>query len=155
MTDTLVIQDESTKLQTRHKIQEFAEALLKIPGITRGDNENCPLTHEFVDGIYVRTIFMPAGTVCVGKIHRHRHPNFLMKGRATVVTEDGGMEDLTAPLRMISPAGTQRAVFVHEDTEWTTIHHNPDNVEDLEEIESFVIAKTFDELPEYTQKELK
>ena len=149
---------ESEKLDKKRKfrmlITDFAKALSQVPGITFGDNAKCPLTHKFVDGIYVREIFMPKGTVCVGKIHKHRHPNFLMKGRVTVVTEEGGVEQLTAPLSMISPAGTQRAVYVHEDTIWITVHSNPDNETDLEKIEDFVIAKTYDELPDIIKKEL-
>ena len=138
----------------RGEITEFANRLSKVPGITFGDNANCPLKHTFADGIYVREIFMPAGTVCVGKIHRHEHPNFLMKGRVTVVTEDGGLQELSAPMAIISPAGTQRAVYVHEDTTWITVHRNPDNETDIDKIEEFVIAKSYDELPDLTQKEL-
>lgn len=142
------------KFEYRDRITEFANKLMKMPGVTKGDNKNCPLKHSFVDGIYVREIFMPAGTVCVGKIHRHAHPNFLMRGRVTVITEDGGIEELQAPLAMISPAETQRAVYVHEDTIWITVHHNPDNEKDLEKIEDFVIAKSHDELPSIITKEL-
>ena len=146
---TIVKKNEFRKL-----ISSFAKTLSKIHGITFGDNERCPLKHTFSDGIYVREIFMPAGTVCVGKIHRHDHPNFLMKGRVTVVTEEGGIQELQAPLSMISPAGTQRAVYVHEDTIWITVHLNPDNETDLKKIEDFVIAKTYDDLPDIIQREL-
>ncbi len=146
--------DIERKVACRSRITQFAQALMKMPGITLGDNAHCPLKHSFVDGIYVREIFMPANTVCVGKIHKHEHPNFLMKGRVTVVTEDGGIKELQAPLAMISPAGTQRAVYVHEDTIWITVHHNPGNETDLEKIEDFVIAKTYDELPDIITKEL-
>ena len=146
--------DVARKMAYRDKITSFAEGLMSVPGVTKGDNKNCPLKHSFCDGIYVREIFMPAGTVCVGKIHKHEHPNFLMKGRVTVVTEEGGMEELVAPLAMISPAGTQRAVYVHEDTVWITVHHNPDNDTDLEVIEDFVIADSYDELPDIITKEL-
>ena len=121
-------------------ISSFASKLQTVPGITLGDNKYCPLKHTFSNGIYVREIHMPTGTVCVGKIHRHDHPNFIMKGRVTVVTEEGGIEELIAPMSIISPAGTQRAVYVHEDTIWITVHHNPDNITDLEKLEEFIIT---------------
>ena len=151
--DAVITQSKTNKLAMRNTIKMFADKLATIEGVTYGDNVNCPLTHTFSDGIYVREIFMPAGTVCVGKIHRHEHPNMLMKGRVTVVTEEGGITELQAPMSMISPAGTQRAVFVHEDTIWITIHHNPDNETDIDKIEEFVIAKSYDELPDNTVKE--
>ena len=157
MNDSMVItkgSDVARKMECREKITGFADTLMKMPGITLGDNANCPLKHSFVDGIYVREIFMPAGTVCVGKIHRHAHPNFLMKGRVTVVTEEGGMSELKAPLSMISPAGTQRAVYVHEDATWFTIHNNPDNLTDLEELEELIIAKSFDEITDVIESEV-
>jgi hypothetical protein len=145
--------NEITKLNTRDVITEFAIKLAKVDGITYGDNENCPLTHTFADGIYMREIFMPKGTVCVGKIHKHEHPNFLMQGKVTFVTEDGGMQTIEAPMTMISPAGTQRAVYVHEDTVWVTIHANPTNETDLEKIEDFTIVGSHLELPDNILKE--
>lgn len=138
----------------RDLIISFTKTLSGIHGITFGDNDNYPLTHKFTNGIYIRQIAMPAGTVCVGKIHRHEHPNFLLKGRVTVVTEEGGIQELTAPVSMISPAGTQRAVYVHEDAIWTTIHSNPDNLTDLDELEELIIAKSYNDLPDIIQKEL-
>ena len=146
--------DIEKQLGFRAMIGHFAEQLSTVEGITYGDNADCPLKHTFCEGIYVRQIAMPAGTVCVGKIHRHEHPNFLMKGRVTVVTEEGGIEELKGPLVMMSPAGTQRAVYVHEDALWVTIHHNPDNEKDLDKLEDFIIAKSYDDIPDIIRREL-
>jgi hypothetical protein len=110
------------EMAIRNDIQNVEEAMLEHPDVHIGDTEACPLTHEFVNGIYVRTIQIPANSLVVGKIHRHAHPNFLMKGVVTVLTEDGGTEILKAPCSMISPAGTKRVVFTHMDCEWTTVH---------------------------------
>ena len=155
--DSMVITrgiDVARKMECRGKITRFAQELMTVPGVTLGDNANCPLKHHFTDGIYTREIFMPAGTVCVGKIHRHEHPNFLMKGKVTVVTEEGGIEELQAPRFMISPAGTQRAVYVHEDCTWITVHLNPDNETNLEKLEDFIIAKSYEDLTDIITKEL-
>ncbi len=146
--------DVARKMECRDKITGFAQELMKFPGVTKGDNANCPLKHHFTDGIYTREIFMPAGTVCVGKIHRHEHPNFLMKGKVTVVTEEGGIEELQAPRFMISPAGTQRALYIHEDCVWVTVHNNPDNLTDLKELEELIIAKSFDEITDVIESEV-
>ena len=130
---------------TRAKIMVFEDELGKVDGITRGDMDECPLTHTFAEGVYVREIFIPAGTLVVGKIHRHSHPNFLMKGRVTVVTEGKGRETLEAPLSMISPAGTKRIVYTHEDTVWITVHKTEET--NINKIEEAVIAKDYDALP--------
>ncbi len=112
--------------------------------------KKCPLKHSFSDGIYVREITIPAGTLVVGKIHKHDHPNFLLKGKVKVVTEDG-IEELEGPLSMISKAGTKRALYAETDLVWTTIHANPTNTEDLQELEENIIAPTYLEYEKFKQ----
>lgn len=126
----------------REDIVLFEQAMNTMPGVEFGDNEKCPLKHSFADGVYMREIFIPKDTLIVGKIHKHAHPNFLMKGDVSVVTE-AGIERLKAPLSMISPAGTKRIVYAHEDTIWVTIHVTDER--DLEKIEEAVIAKDYNE----------
>jgi len=120
------------------------EALMaQIPGAVFGDSDLCPLTHTFAEGIYVREIFIPAGTVIVGKIHKHAHPNFLLRGTVIVITEEGGSECLIAPLSLISPAGTKRVVMALEDTVWVTVHAT--TLTDPQAIEAEIIAKNYEE----------
>lgn len=128
----------------RDSILRFEKALSSQPGAVVGDNDGCPLKHSFAPGVYVREIFIPKGTVLTGKIHRHEHPNFLMKGEVIVVTEFGGREHLKAPMSMISKAGTKRAVYAIEDTVWITVHLT--NETDLKKIEDEIIAPTYDAL---------
>lgn len=129
----------------RDKILEFQDVLSRQDGAFFGDSVHCPLTHKFTDGIYVREIFIPAGTYLVGKIHKHDHPNFLMKGTVEVVTEGGGCERLKGPLSIISPPGTKRALRALTDLVWITVHHNPTNTQDLDELEEFIIAEDYEE----------
>ncbi len=134
------------KKQSRKTIIKLEEAIKTLPGAIVGDSETCPVTHSFTDGFYVREIFIPKGMLIVGKIHKHSHPNFLMSGDVSVFTEEGPQR-IKAPCSMISPAGTKRVVYAHEDTRWITVHLNPGNIKDLKEIEDRVIAKTYEELP--------
>jgi quercetin dioxygenase-like cupin family protein len=106
----------------RAQIFALEAALSQHPDAVFGDSDLCPLTHTFADGVYVREIFIPKGTVLTGHIHKYAHPNFLMRGEVIVVTEHGGREHLKAPLSMISPPGTKRAVWALEDTVWITVH---------------------------------
>lgn len=109
----------------------------------------CPLQHVFAPGAVARTMFIPAGTVIVGKIHKHAHLNILSMGRVCVVTEAGGREFLEGPLTMVSPAGTKRAVESITDAVWTTIHLTDKT--DLDEIEAEVIAKDFEEYERFIE----
>ena len=129
---------------TKQKIAKFQKELSKLPNAFFGDTENCPLKHSFADGVYVREIFIPKGMCVVGKIHKFSHPNFLLKGKITVATEGEGVEHLEAPQSIISPAGTKRVVYAHEDTVWVTVHVTKET--DLSKIEDEIIAKNYKEV---------
>ena len=102
-----------------------------------------PLSHVFAPSVYIRTIKIPAGTVVVGKIHKHKHGNILSQGKVSVFTESGGMETLIAPITLVSDAGTKRALYAHTDLVWSTIHLTDKT--DLAEIEEELIAKDYAE----------
>lgn len=112
-----------------------------------------PLQHLFPPGLYMRTIILPAGSVLVGKIHKHRHGNILSKGRVRVFTEFGGDEEFEGPLQMISEPGTKRAVLALTEAVWTTLHLNPDNTQDLAVLEADIIASTYEEYDEFVRSQ--
>ena len=144
---------KKAELTTRSNILQFEELLRECPDSWEGDNQEiAPLTHEFPPGLYVRTIRIPAGMVCTGKLHRHEHPNILQSGTVEVVTESGGVEILTGPLFMISKGLTKRALVAHTDLVWTTIHANPTNSKDLAFLEKSVIIEDLTEYKEEITK---
>jgi len=102
-----------------------------------------PLTHHFAPNLYGREMFLPAGNVVVGKIHKHAHLNIIAKGKVSVSTEEGPKE-YTGPCVFTSYAGTKRAVNVIEDTIWITVHCT-DKTE-LGAIEHELIASDYDSL---------
>lgn len=110
------------------------------------------LTHHFADGIYARELRIPRDSVIVGKIHRHAHLNFLMKGDISVLTEHG-IRRIQAPAVIASAPGIKRAGYAHEDTIWITVHATRET--DLEKIEDQVICKSFDEFERIAADEVK
>ncbi len=133
---------------SRELIMDLESMLKKSEDVILGDSNLCPLKHSFSEGIYVREITIPKGTVLTGKIHKHEHPNFLLKGEVIVITE-GGKETLVAPCSMMSKAGTKRALYAVTELVWTTIHHNPTNTQDLKELEKIVIADTYEDYEKF------
>lgn len=125
----------------RSKVLQMQEAMSQQPQI------DCHVDHVFAPGLYARQIQMPAGALVVGKIHKHAHVNTISKGRCIVATEFG-YEELVAPHTFVSKPGTKRAVYVLEDTVWTTYH--PTEETDLVAIEDHVIAKSYDEYLEFS-----
>jgi hypothetical protein len=131
----------------RKQLYELQEAIGDLPPV------ECPLQHVFAPGLYMRTMYIPAGTLIAGKIHKHQHGNILSMGEVLVITEGGGLEHLRGPMTMVSPAGTKRGLRALTDVVWTTCHLNPTNETDLEKIEAEVIAPTFEDYELFLQGE--
>ena len=128
----------------RQKIMDIQRACQALPDGQRMD-ESPPLKHWLAPGVYAREIHLPAGTVVVGKIHRHRHFNIISKGRITCYTEFG-LETHNAPSSFISEPGTKRVVYTHEDAIWTTIHSTPTDETDIPTLEDMFTAFEYAEL---------
>jgi hypothetical protein len=102
-------------LAMKDKILELEDHIAAMPQIEGR------VDHIFSDGLYARTLYIPAGTVLTGKVHKRDHINFLMKGTIRVMTDEG-MKLLEAPQIIPSKKGIKRAGFSITDTEWTTVH---------------------------------
>lgn len=137
MTDLAVKEFRDSMLLTEDK-------MLSIEGALKGKEieKLCPLKHSYGDGCYIRQIFMPKGTLITSKIHKITHPYFVMTGKASVATEDG-VELIKAPYQGMTQAGTKRALYIHEDMIWITVHVTDET--DLDKIEEEIIAKDFHE----------
>jgi hypothetical protein len=123
------------------------DALLEVSEYPQGDRPDCPLVHSFGGGMYVREIFIPAGMMLTGKIHRHEHPNFLMEGTVSMITEDGGAQIMEAPQSMLSPAGCKRALYTHTPTWWITVHLNPNgHTEFNDAFEDEIVVQDYKEI---------
>lgn len=114
------------------------------PDIVVGNSEALPLTHTFCDGVYVREIFLKQGVVAIGKIHKHNHVFFLLKGKLMLCTENG-VQEMIAPCYGKSPAGTKRVVVAVEDSVFVNVHPNPENEEDVEKLEQKFVVSSFEE----------
>lgn len=119
--------------------------------------QELPLTHHFSPGIYLREIFMPAGTVVIGKIHKTEHFNIILAGACLIVHGDGRREELRAPYTFVSQAGVQKVLYILEDCLWQTVHANPAEERDVELLEeqlTFPLPADPLELLSQQQKEL-
>lgn len=99
------------------------------------DQVEMPPVHRYAEGLYAREITIPAGTLMTGRVHLFEHVSIMLRGDMTVLTEQG-MERVQGPKVFISPAGTKRVGYAHEETVWVTVHTNPDDDTDVERIEA-------------------
>ena len=140
--ETLVTENEVSQDFTG-KIYKAQSRLLDCGSAYVGEefDKINPSVHTFADGMYIRQITMPAGQIIVSKIHGQTHPYFILKGDVSVMTEDG-VKRYKAPYSGITEAGTNRVLYTHEDTVWTTVQRT--NETDLDKIEEDVMIKETD-----------
>ncbi len=96
---------------------------------------NCPVRHIFGPGVYIREVTFPAGTLVVGRFHKHTHLNVFVKGKIAVLAEDGTVADLVAPLTFLAPPG-RKVAFVREDVVWQNVYNLEET--DVAKIESII-----------------
>ena len=112
------------------------------------DNDQIPIDHFFMDGVYIRKMTMYQGYIVIGAIHKHRHMCFLLEGHLSVASSSG-VKEYIAPCYIISEPGEKRILYAHEDSYWYNTHKNPDNIEDVQELEKQIVALSYEEYKKY------
>jgi len=101
------------------------------------------ITHHFAPGLYAREMWLPAGALIVGKIHKHEHLTHLSYGKCEVATDEQ-IVLLEGPLTFKSHVGVKRVILAHSDLLWTTFHHTQET--DIEAIERELVTESYDAL---------
>lgn len=110
----------------RDKIELLQEACRPLPQVTM------PTRHFLLEGMYLRQILIPAGTLFIGRVHKKPH-YFLVLAGAAQVTTDEGFAVLRAGMVLMSPPGVKRAGITIQDTIFATIHRTEaTRLEDIE-----------------------
>lgn len=123
--------------------------------IAKGDMKNADHSYnhyftskheDFGAHLYGRELSLPAGTVVIGKIHKHPVINVLLKGKLFVVSENG-KRTVEAPCMYTSEPGVKRVAYVIEDCVWANVLMTKhDSEEKLDLIEQDHIAKSYEDL---------
>lgn len=121
---------------------EFIKQVDELEATMLGNYElvNCPLVHRFTNGLYVRQVTIPKGTLVISEIHLTQHQFFLMQGKVTIWSNNNEATTLEAPYIGITEPNTIRVAYVWEDCIWATSHPNPEN-ENVEQIENRILDK--------------
>jgi len=108
-----------------------------------------PLTHYHTKELYGRRIIVPAGCLFTTRVHKTDHISVAFRGRITMLNADGESQEVTAPDMFVTPAGTHRVVYVHEEVEFATIHHCEEQDDD-----NTVEVLSFNTMAEYLDNQL-
>ena len=115
---------------SRDQIDQLQAEMVKMPQL------ELQTEHFFVPGMYCRRVYRPAGTLIVGKVHKHPHFFLCAKGEIIAWTESG-MRKLQAGDVVECQPGTKRVTLATQDSIGVTIHKTEKT--DLDDIETELV----------------
>ena len=132
---TILFRDAITSVHEEMKNMEGSYDMAEADKIN-------PVKHTFGNGFYMRETTVPEGQYVITKIHKKENPLFLLKGKCTIITEEGSI-DYESPCYSVTKPGTQRMIKTNSKCTWVTVHVTEAN--NLEDVEKDVIAKDFND----------
>jgi hypothetical protein len=145
-----LLNPSTAELQPQHTIADFRAAIAEALDSGLLNHVETPLWHYHTPELYARRIIVPADTTFVTKVHKSEHIAIALRGRITVINERGQRTEVAAPEVFVTKPGTHRAIYVHEECEWMTVHHCKE--QDIEAIEKELVCDTMEE---YNQLQLE
>ncbi len=98
--------------------------------------------HYQIDGVYVRSLFIPEGMVLTGAIHNNAHISILAQG--TIRVFDGELtKEITAPHIAVEKAGIKRIGYALTDCTFINVIRT--DLKDIADIEKEAVSKTIEE----------
>lgn len=99
----------------------------------------CPVTHRFEDGCYIRELHMKAGTFAVGHHQNFEHANIFVQGKVLMLNDDGSTTLLTAPMIFKGKPG-RKVGYVLEDVIWQNCYVTEER--DVSLLEALLLTKS-------------
>lgn len=123
--------------------EDFREGVMKLEAeMLKACQVEIPPVHYFAHNVYAREITIPAGVLLTGQIHHQSQINIISKGDISIRTEEGVIR-VKAPAVVVSPPGTKRIGYTHEETVWITVLGT--ELTTPEEVEQTLVASTYEE----------
>ena len=126
-------------------IYRIEQYLLSLPQV------EIPVDHQFVNGLYARSVTIPAGVILTGAVHKDECFFMVRTGRIMITTDDEPIE-ASAGFMAASKAGSKRLGLALEDTTVTTFHANPQELRDPDELWDYITVPAPDNLLEILAK---
>jgi hypothetical protein len=125
--------NENTSVSHVDKLNLLEGHLLNMPQV------ECPVTHRFGPGIYMREIFIPKGAIILGHSQNFEQVNVLLQGHMTFFGENEERKEATAPATFVGPPGRKLA-YAHEDSKFMNIYATEET--DITKLEAALVTKT-------------
>lgn len=117
----------------RRTLEDLEAVMLKM------DQAECPVTHHFGPGIYIRELRMKAGTFAIGHHQNFEQINVFIAGKVLMYLPDGSTQILAAPMTFMGKPG-RKVGLVLEDVIWQNVFATDER--DIEKLESMFFTKS-------------
>ena len=130
---------------------EMRAAILELKDeLMAGEGVEFPVSHQIAHGTYTRTLFIPKGSLLVGKTHLKDCMNVVARGDISLLTEFGAKR-VQGGFTGISQAGIMKVGYAHEDTVFMNVFLT--DAINLDQIELEIASESIDTLIEFEPKE--
>lgn len=134
------------------KAQELAEIqkVFELEEYIKQNTEGSDIEwiHRFLPGLYTREMYVPAGNLMTGMVHKKEHISIFLEGILLVPDDDpeaiNGSRIIEAPMVEITPPGVKRVGVALTDVRWITVHAS--NAETKEEAEEEIFTNDPEEV---------
>jgi hypothetical protein len=123
----------------KQSLDKLAVAVKQAPQV------ECPEKHHFGPNIYIKEVTLPAGSVIVGKYHRHEHLCNMVSGRMIVVDSEGNRTELVAPMTFMAKSG-RKIAYIIETVVFQNIYSTSET--DIQKLEDMIVDNSKDMLLE-------
>jgi len=121
--------------------------ILAIEDVMRGMKQvEMPVKHHFIDGVYLRELFIPEGTLLTGKIHNKENFSILASGTLRITNGTDSMI-ISAPHVMSDKPGIKRMGYAETDVVFINVIKT--DLTDIDEIEKDLVSDTFAEFEQH------
>ena len=125
------------------KILELEALMRTMPQV------ESPAQHYHLNGVYVRSLFMPAGSLATGRIHNHESIGILAQGTLRITNGDTSIV-VTAPYISVEKPGIKRLAYAETDCTFITVHRT--DLDSVDAIEDELVSNSFEEYEQKTQQ---
>jgi hypothetical protein len=123
----------------KQSLDNLAVAVKQAPQV------ECPEKHHFGPNIYIKEVTLPAGSVIVGKYHRHEHLCNMVSGKMIVVDSEGNRTELVAPITFMAKSG-RKIAYIIETVVFQNIYSTSET--DIQKLEDMIVDNSKDMLLE-------
>ena len=134
-----MITQPTVQADIKQSLDNLAVAVKQAPQV------ECKESHHFGPNIYIKEVTLPAGSVIVGKYHRHEHLCNMVSGRMIVVDSEGNRTELVAPMTFMAKSG-RKIAYIIETVVFQNIYSTSET--DIQKLEDMIVDNSKDLLLE-------